>query len=915
MTSFSEKSLHSSGPVVDSRSSTTAATSRTQPFQQAVRLQTLPSGYTITRVRDGLIVEASAETERLLGFKSGELVGRSTVDLGLYPNLQLREAYLQQSAEGVVPSFSEVALQSRNGGEVVLQLATHRIERYGEACVLTQLMDVTERKHMEAKLQQSEERYRSLFTAARDAVILMQGQRIVACNPATIRLFGNCEMEIMRQTPLQFFFTSAQQGSESNLRGFKQSVATCSDGVFAWRHRRKDGTEFDAEVSLSRVEIGGKIFLQAIVRDITDRIRAESALAHSQARLKLLLGSLTDGFVVTDLGGRLVEFNRAYVDTLGYTEEELLRLTYCDLTPEKWHALELKIVQDEMLRGGSTSVYEKEYRKKDGTVFPVELRTSVVRDGKGTAVGLCAIVRDTTERKRAQDILRQTNEYLQALIQSSPLAIIAMDLVGNVTLWNPAAERMLGWWSEEVVGRFLPMVPPEKKAEHVALRMRVLQGESFRDIEVDRWKKDGSSVRLSVTTAPLRDSQGKIAGIMSVNVDITERRKAALERERLQTQLIQAQKMEAVGHLAGGVAHDFNNILTAIMIYLENLRDEPNLSPQIKDALDQLELAANRGSNLTRQLLSFSSRQIAQKRTIEFGSLLGNLLKMLRRLLGDNVALEVHNASEPLWVHADGGMLEQVVMNLVVNARDAMPKGGRITLATQSLDIPANALPVRQEAKPGRYMCLTVTDCGIGMDEVTRGQLFEPFFTTKEPGKGTGLGLATVDNIVKRHDGWVNVESVVGRGTTFKVYLPISSVDTAVGIDENVRASRGNGETILFVEDDIIVARQSIALLRRAGYRVLESSNGPDALRLLSEQNQRIDLLLTDMIMPKELSGLELTQLLRQRQTDLKVIITSGYALEMPKADWAESEGVTFLPKPFSGNTLIAAVRRCLDGE
>ena len=386
------------------------------------------------------------------------------------------------------------------------------------------------------------------------------------------------------------------------------------------------------------------------------------------------------------------------------------------------------------------------------------------------------------------------------------------------------------------------------------------------------------------------------------------------ERKRVEDQLLQAQKMEAVGQLAGGVAHDFNNILAAMILQLDLLREEPGLTPALREEIKEVEKGAHRAAELTRQLLLFSRRQIMQMKPLDLNEVLADLLKMLRRLLGEHIDITIHGDAAPLWVDADQGMMQQVVMNLCVNARDAMPQGGRLTLGTRALEIQPAEVLTNTEARPGRFVCLTVADTGCGMDAQTLPHIFEPFFTTKEIGKGTGMGLATVYGIVKQHQGWVEVESATNVGTAFRIYLPARpAAPDGKGTAALPPMPRGT-ETILVVEDDEPLRKLSVTTLRRLGYNVLEAPHGAAALRQWNDYGGSVDLLLTDMVMPEGISGLDLAQRLRILKANLKIIIATGYSQEMARLSaHKEAADMNFLTKPYEARVLAHAIRNCLD--
>ncbi len=393
-------------------------------------------------------------------------------------------------------------------------------------------------------------------------------------------------------------------------------------------------------------------------------------------------------------------------------------------------------------------------------------------------------------------------------------------------------------------------------------------------------------------------------------------RQAAEDRARLEAQLRQAQKLEAIGQLAGGVAHDFNNLLTVQLGHLDLLQEAHELPAEVRASLSEIEKSAMTAARLTRQLLAFSRRQVLQIARVDVNAILDRLLSMLRRVLREDISLELKMAADPLWVDADAGMIEQVVMNLVVNARDAMPGGGRLTLVTETVEVSADALPAHADSSPGRYVRLAVADTGHGMDAETRQRVFEPFFTTKDSGRGTGLGLATVYGIVRQHKGWIDVDSTVGRGTTFTVYYPAAPGPAAesdvgtTGID--VPTHRGQGETILLAEDNPAVRSTVAAALESLNYRDVSAANSVEAVRAWEEHDGAIDLLLTDMVMPDGGNGMELVAELRAKRADLKAVIMSGYS-EYLLADGLAPD-IVFVPKPCTAATLARPVQQALRG-
>jgi nitrogen-specific signal transduction histidine kinase/CheY-like chemotaxis protein len=393
---------------------------------------------------------------------------------------------------------------------------------------------------------------------------------------------------------------------------------------------------------------------------------------------------------------------------------------------------------------------------------------------------------------------------------------------------------------------------------------------------------------------------------MAIKLDVTR-------EVELESRFRQSQKLEAIGQLAGGVAHDFNNILTSIMMQVELGGMDVGLPAEVAGNLKQIREDANRAAALTRQLLLFSRRQIMQSRDLDLNEVITNLAKMLRRIIGEDVQLQLTLHAGPLLAHADPGMLDQVAMNLAVNARDAMPQGGRLVIETSEKEVDAELARQQPDAAPGRYVCLSVRDTGRGIPAEILPRIFEPFFTTKEVGKGTGLGLATVFGIVKQHRGWLTVESEVGRGTTFRIYLPAIKEPAVLAAPEPAPKARGGTETLLLAEDDGAVRKATVAILAGRGYRVLEAVNGPEAYEIWAKNREVISLLISDLVMPGGLTGLELARKIHAEMPGLKVIFASGYSAEIAGQEIQLEPGEKLVQKPLRPNELLTIVRSCLD--
>ncbi|MGE5570026.1 MAG: ATP-binding protein, partial [Rhodospirillales bacterium] len=513
---------------------------------------------------------------------------------------------------------------------------------------------------------------------------------------------------------------------------------------------------------------------------------------------------------------------------------------------------------------------------------------------------------EVAERKRAEEQLAEINQRLQAVIDASPLAIARIDLEGRVQSWNRAAEEMTGYKAEEVVGRTIdtidawaPMLTPER-LEAMA------QGKTLNGTEFTLRRKDASAMHMRVWTAPVRTAAGKVSGEIVVAADFSEQR-------RLQEQFIQAQKMEAIARLAGGAAHDFNNVITVISGYGQILRDAVADIPQLKEAAEEVLKAADRAAGLASQLLVFSRRQVIQPQVLDLNVVVSNLKRMLGRILGEDIELEAKLTADLGLVRADPGQLEQVIVNLALNARDAMPEGGRLTIETTNTQLD-EASARRLGLPPGPYTVIAVSDTGAGMSPEVQSHMFEPFYTTKERGRGTGLGLSTAYGIVKQHGGEILVHSELGRGSTFTIYLPqTAEAAAAPAAGETAAAPLPQGsETVLVVEDEEGVRKLVRSVLELNGYRVLEADSGETAMEISAAHDEKIDLLVTDVVMPK-MSGRELADALGLLRPDIKVLFLSGYADRAIIEHGILDTGAAFMQKPFTPQDLARKVREVLD--
>ncbi len=654
---------------------------------------------------------------------------------------------------------------------------------------------------------------------------------------------------------------------------------------------------------------GKPVRMVGTIQDVTERKRGEQAVIDRERYLAAILQTTADGFWVVDSNGRILEANCACQRMTGYTREELLTLRVHDLVAGHPGADVAARLRRIVLNG--SDLLETRHRRKDGSTYDVEVSTTYLDTEGGRFV---SFFRDITDRKRAEVELAQTNLRLQLAAASGGLGIWEWDIPSNTLVWDDRMFELYGIAPSQFSGCYEAWqagLHPDDRARNIQAIQAAVEGQQQYDLEFRVVHPSGAVRHIKADALVVRDADGCAVRMIGLNRDVTEGKLAAEERERLQVQLTQAQKMESIGRLAGGVAHDFNNLLTVINGYSDMvLRQLQPDDPRWK-YVNEIGRAGDRAAGLTRQLLAFSRKQITAPVAVDLNHLISENQAMLKRLIGEDVEISLELGSKVGRVLADPDQLHQVLMNLAVNARDAMPAGGQLSLKTESIFLDEAFSSTHMAAPPGFYAVLSVSDTGIGMDEKVLQHLFEPFFTTKEKGKGTGLGLSTVYGIVRQCGGWIDVESELRKGTTFRVVLPrMAGSPETQPRDSLLQESLKGSETILVVEDQEEVRQFAVEVLRSFGYRVLEAGNGGDAVSVAERHFGPIHLLLSDVVMPG-LSGQELADRLKGLRPSIAVLLMSGY----PGDTGARGEGteeLAYLPKPFTPEILAARVREVL---
>lgn len=739
--------------------------------------------------------------------------------------------------------------------------------------------------------------FRALIDHSNDIIEIVEPEtgRLLDFNERACQALGYSRAELLCKSVFDVDPTVEPSLFTSAVDEMRQSGTLIWEGV----HERKDGSQFPVEVNIKRVQLD-RDYMVAVVRDLTERRRVDQQL-HMLSRAVEQSPVIV---VITDRQGRIEYVNPQAVKQTGYTAEELIganpRIFKSGRTPAKvYEGLWKTITSGREWRG------EFHNRKKNGESYWVSASIGPITDTAGRITHFIATEENITARKESEEALQRSEARYRSLAEGATYGIYRSGVGGRFIDVNPALVAMLGYDSQSELLALDPATdvyqePRDNRelAERLARKSRV-QMETI-------WKrKDGSQITVALSARRV-SLPGESDSVEIMVEDVTE-------RQRSDRQLRQAQKMEAVGQLAGGVAHDFNNLLTVIGGYVDLLRENPRLDEPMRRDLTDIRGAADRAAALTRQLLAFSRRQVLQPVVLDLNQVIVDLEKMLGRVIGEDVHLlmELHPALGR--VRADPGQIDQVLMNLVINARDAMPGGGKLTIETTNVELDEDYSRRHVAAEPGFYVMCSVSDDGLGMDQETRSRIFEPFFTTKETGKGTGLGLSTVFGIVKQTGGFIWVYSELGQGTTFKIYLP--RIDEHASRVEPNRAEEDalvGTETILLVEDEESLRTLAARILGQCGYRVLPATDAAEALALSQRHEGPIHLMVTDVVMPGT-SGPELAKRLGPLRPEMKVLYMSGYTENGIVRHGVLEEDTSFLQKPFDRKGLARKVREVLD--
>jgi len=758
---------------------------------------------------------------------------------------------------------------------------------------------------MEEALRESEAKFRALFDLANDAIFMLLDGVFVDCNMKGQKMYGRTREQILGRMPDDFSPPTQPDGRNSQEKGLEifHRVLAGKAEFFEWLSCLPDGTPLYTEVSLNRLELAGKNYIQAIVRDITARKRAEEESDRALALLRATLDSTADGILTIGSDRKILAYNEAFVkmwripaDILAAKDDNLaIKCVLSQLQAPEHFLAKVRHLYDFPMKE-SFDVLDF----KDGRVFERLSRPMLL---EGRAIGRVWSFRDITERKRAEEQIAEQ----AALLDKAQDAIVVRDLTGNVQFWNKAAERMYGWTREEVIGQNVLQIlhtDPDKFDELTAITVR--QGEWYGELQ--HVTREGHRLIAEVRCTLIRDNEGHPKSILSINTDVTEKKK-------LESQFMRAQRMESVGTLAGGIAHDLNNILTPIMMSIELLRQTAT-DPQAQRIIETIAVSSRCGADIVRQVLSFARGLESQRVEVQPIDLLKDIEIIIKDTFPKSIRLELSLPDNSWKILADSTHLHQIFLNLCLNARDAMPHGGTLRIAVENVTLEKQPAATHLQGKAGRYVVINITDSGTGIPPAILDKIFEPFFTTKEIGKGTGLGLSTVLAIVKSHEGFVSVSSEPGQGTTFKVYFP--AIDPSIRDQKNVAARQtlpcGHGETVLIIDDEAAVLAVTSETLEAFGYRTLLAHDGEEAMALYERHRDGIDVVLTDMAMPN-MDGAATIHALVKIDPAIKIIVASGSETSGSVVIASEASIRHFLAKPYTASTLLETLQNILAGD
>lgn len=854
----------------------------------------------------------------LLGYTIEKGMRANAIEAFVHPDdrAMVAQHYSRRLQGDITPHKYEFRVFCKDGSVKWIELKSTLIMWEGKPAGLGVASDISYRKRIEEELQSSEEKFRTLFQNANAAIFLMDSGKFIECNAKAPELFGCGEdKDVLGHTPIEFSPEKQPDGLNSMEKALNYIEAALNSNpqTFYWKHRRKDGSLFDAEVSLNSLTLRGKAHIQAIVRDVTERKQAEEALKRSEEKYRLLAENTKDVIWQVDPDLTFTYVNSGIFPLTGYTQSEWIGTRLSDHCDEENFLKMARAASAAISKSDNNSdiFVEAVMLKKNKEPFSVQIVGTVIHDENGLPSGLQGVTRDITEQKKSE----QKNLRLAAIVDSSDDAIIGNTLDGIVTDWNKGAENIFGYKEHEIVGKHIAtLAPHDRHYEIQGFLEQIKMGQSVRCSQTIRKKRDGGSIFVSLTISPIVDKESIVIGASAIARDISDRVKEEKEKEALQAQLFNAQKMESLGTLVGGIAHDFNNMLQAIIGFSELVMDDKKESePGYKELQTIIEISEG-GAELVKKLLAFGQEAPRSAVNLDMNHRVIELTPLICRTLPHKIELDLDLNPVSTPIHADPKQIDQVIMNLAINASEAMVGGGHVKIATKTVLLDEEYCMAHIGVNPGPHVMLCVTDTGRGMDGDTMARIFDPFFSTKQRGstRGTGLGLSVVQGIVQKHGGHVTCNSEPGKGTEFKVYFPaIEAFQDAKKIVSPAIERSGLG-AILIVEDNLAITQLERQALERAGYNVIVATNGREALDIFKADDNLISLVILDLIMP-EMSGRDCLMELVKIDPAVKVLIASGYSPEDSLANEIRPLVKGFLNKPFKIAELLQEVKIALD--
>jgi PAS domain S-box-containing protein len=755
--------------------------------------------------------------------------------------------------------------------------------------------------------------YRDILDGTSDALFIHdETGRIVFVNQRACVLFGYSTEEFQQLSTDDIFLRQAPYAYADAIRKIQTALAN-GQLTFPWPGKRKGDVLFWSEVALRRCTVSGKTWVIASVRDIDDQKNAEDALRKSEEKLSKIFHGSSNSMAVTELtSGKIVDVNKTWIEASGITLEAAQGKTALELDLWCNHADRERCIA-ELARTGLIRNFETTLAMRSGPMPTLIFAQIIELDGNPYALWE---FRDISERKRTEEALRHSEESLREAQRIANIGSWSIDFATNELSWSEQMCRIFEIYSKDSSPSYsdlLDVVHPEDRDTVIRATAHAVKNLTPFEI-VHRLKmKDGRVKYVQARGEVLGDSEGRPLRSVGTVQDITKDKLVEEEKSSLEAQLQHAQRMESVGRLAGGVAHDFNNMLGVILGHAEIMIEGLDPTSPLLPPLDEIRKAASRSADLTRQLLAFARKQAVTPKVLNLNMAIADMLKMLQRLIGEDIHLTWQPAPDLWSIKVDPAQIDQILANLCVNARDAIADIGKITIETRNSTFDDNYCATHPGFLTGEYVRIAVSDSGSGMDKETLGHIFEPFFTTKAAGTGTGLGLATVYGVVRQNNGFINVYSELEHGATFEIYLPryISS-GTSARSEGTTASSLPGHETILLVEDESSILELITIMLRRQGYTVLAANNPAEALRLGHQHAETIDLLLSDVVMP-EMNGRDLAKKLQSIIPNVKRLFMSGYTADVIAHHSVIDEGMSFIQKPFSTKELAAKVREVLD--